>query len=316
MSEHKSICLVIIYNHNYEGNIEKLERIYTDRFKHIYHIIPFFSGQQKNVIPVYGNSYYFSSYVAQAYIVLRNIEVDSFLFIADDLILAPRLNEDNLYAELKLDFDSAFIPDLRSLSRDRVYWPHARRLIKWNQSPKGLELKGQFPLPEILKSKFEKMLGEDVSILPTDVMFPKPTRSEFHRKGRGFKKIFKWFLLTCIYLISRLYKKNRRLPYPFVRSYSDIFLIPRHTLSRFSHFCGLFAATELFAEIAIPTSLAIVHSKVKSESEIGKHGLAIWPHDLVNLGFSSKFNKSLTSLLNEFPEDLLYVHPIKLSEWD
>ena len=47
------VCLLIIYNHRYDDNIEKLERIYKNRFSDIYHIVPFYNGTIENVIPVY-----------------------------------------------------------------------------------------------------------------------------------------------------------------------------------------------------------------------------------------------------------------------
>ncbi len=53
------IALVIIYNHQYNKNIDILERIYKGRFSHIYHLIPFYQGDKENVIPVYDASLYF-----------------------------------------------------------------------------------------------------------------------------------------------------------------------------------------------------------------------------------------------------------------
>lgn len=41
------ICLVIIYNHRFEKNIDILERIYKERFAAIYHLVPFYEGRKK-----------------------------------------------------------------------------------------------------------------------------------------------------------------------------------------------------------------------------------------------------------------------------
>jgi hypothetical protein len=79
--------------------------------------------------------------------------------------------------------------------------------------------------------------------------------------------------------------------------------------------CGIFAATELFVEVAIPTSMALTQPKIKTEKQIGQNGLAIWGHDRVSQILISKYKKDMTSLLHNFPRDSIYIHPIKLSEW-
>lgn len=61
------IALLIIYNHRYDANIGRLEEMYKGRFQYIFHIVPFYDGNVKNVIPVYEHSHYFSGYIAQAW---------------------------------------------------------------------------------------------------------------------------------------------------------------------------------------------------------------------------------------------------------
>ena len=52
------VCLVLIFNHKYEQNIEKLKRIYRDRFSMIRFMIPFYNGDDKGgeIISVYESS--------------------------------------------------------------------------------------------------------------------------------------------------------------------------------------------------------------------------------------------------------------------
>ena len=45
------VALIIIYNHQYNKNIDILERIYNGRFSNIYHLVPFYNGEKQNVIP-------------------------------------------------------------------------------------------------------------------------------------------------------------------------------------------------------------------------------------------------------------------------
>ena len=65
--------LVIIYNHHYPKNIERLDLIYKDKFKSIFHLIPFYSGEKSNVIPVYGNSFYFQGYIAEVLVYFNTL---------------------------------------------------------------------------------------------------------------------------------------------------------------------------------------------------------------------------------------------------
>lgn len=47
-----NVALIILFNHNYEKNLDALKDIYGDRFTHIWYIIPFYSGDREDVISV------------------------------------------------------------------------------------------------------------------------------------------------------------------------------------------------------------------------------------------------------------------------
>ena len=97
-----SVALIIIYNHRYEKNIDVLERIYRGRFTDIFHLMPFYTGNKKNVIPVYENSMYFQGYVSQGLKAIFDEKYSHYLFVADDLILNPVINEATYEQYLKL----------------------------------------------------------------------------------------------------------------------------------------------------------------------------------------------------------------------
>jgi len=86
------VALIIIYNHQYNKNIDILERIYNGRFSNIYHLVPFYNGEKQNVIPVYDSSYYFQGYVAQGFKSYFKEEFTHYFFVADDLILNTKKN--------------------------------------------------------------------------------------------------------------------------------------------------------------------------------------------------------------------------------
>lgn len=50
------IALMVIYNHRYDNNIPIIEDLYNNKFSHIYHIVPFYDGDKRNVISVYDSS--------------------------------------------------------------------------------------------------------------------------------------------------------------------------------------------------------------------------------------------------------------------
>jgi hypothetical protein len=52
------VALIVIYNHQYNKNIDVVETIYTKRFTHIFHLVPFYTSNKPNVISVYENSFY------------------------------------------------------------------------------------------------------------------------------------------------------------------------------------------------------------------------------------------------------------------
>jgi hypothetical protein len=67
----------------------------------------------------------------------------------------------------------------------------------------------------------------------------------------------------------------------------------------------------LFVEIAIPTAMKILCSDLRI---IPKNNLAMWTHAEKNT-FPQMFDYDLGRLFAEWPDDCIYIHPVKLSEW-
>ena len=112
-----------------------------------------------------------------------------------------------------------------------------------------------------------------------------------------------------------------------IGGYSDIFLISSNTIKEFCHYCGVFAATKLFVEIALPTSIVLTAQEIITEKDIDFAGKALWPDGWVRMGGNferayndfdeiEKFNYNLKDLLTNFPKNYLYIHPVKLSKWN
>lgn len=312
-----NVALVIIYNHNYEKNIERIEKIYVDRFDNIYHLMPFFRGKKNNVIPIYENSYYFQGFVTQFYNQINYKKFDHYFFLADDLLLNPKINQNNYQDFFAINNYKSFIPSFIDLSQ-KTYWTHIKKALNWNINKPGLEIQGFLPDFEIAK----KLLSQnEINYLPINwrqlsygkiSIFESKNLIRITKRTIGYLVFKAKFIINIIYLLITRKINKLYLKYPMVGSYSDIFIVDSKSISKFSEYCGLFACTELFVEIAIPTSLVLSKAEISQELDTELCGGAIWDSDEINL-ILKQANYNLSSLMTNFPEDKLYLHPIKLS---
>ena len=301
------VVLIIIYNHQYNKNIDILENIYRSRFSNIYHLIPFYNGEKQNVIPVYECSYYFQGYISQGFKSYFKEEYTHYFFVADDLLLNPIINENNYAEHLKLNANACFIPGFITLHENRDWWPRLGDAFRWNINFSGVEAKNQLPDSETALIKFKKF---DLAIKPLSFnqIWKKPTSI----KSLG-KRVSRNSIYVYRYFKNKIKKKSYPLSYPMVGSYSDIFVVSSDAIKEFCHFCGVFAATKLFVEIALPTSLALSAKEIVTEKDLKLHGKALWTKE--ELKELDKYEWSLKKFLTEFPSNYLYVHPVKLSKW-
>ena len=85
-------------------------------------------------------------------------------------------------------------------------------------------------------------------------------------------------------------------------------------MPQFCQLCGAFAATNLFIEVAVPTSLILTCTKLVTQSSNSKYKeMYLWNNDISDFG--NEYNYNYQKLINEFPKNTLFVHPIKLSKW-
>jgi hypothetical protein len=219
----KQLAFIIVYNHQYNKNIEILETIYSQRFSHIYHLVPFYSGGKSNVIPVYENSYYFQGYIAQGLKSYFDENFVHYMFIADDLLLHPDINETNYREFFKLGEQTCFVLNFEEFHTQKKWWP---------------------------------MVG----------------------------------------------------------SYSDLLIVSADVIKPFCQYCGVFAATWLFVEIALPTAMVLSTFDIVTEKDLDLQAILLW----IEKDFKrfDHYNYQLKKLLKDFPENTLYIHPIKLSKWN
>lgn len=283
-------ALLIIYNHRYDQNIGRLESIYKNRFSHIFHIVPFYDGNLSNVIPVYESSYYFSGYLSQAYTHLKPMRFTHFFVVADDMIINPILNEGNLLSEIGLAEDECYIDYIIKMQELDHPWRQTEAM-KYVVKQRGVEVSNILPTIDEAKVQFDKYK------IPYS---PIPLRPLIERH---FKYIFKYIR----------YFHRRYLDYPLVGGYADILILTSDMMDKFTLYCGAFAATSLFVEFAIPTALVLSTDKLRFTTDLKMKSGVMWPpQDKI---FAEKYNYNLSKLIENYPKDTLYFHPVKLSKW-
>lgn len=313
------IALLVLYNHRYDKNIPRIEKLYEGKFSHIFHLMPFYDGDLPNVIPVYESSYYFQSYLSQAYQHIKSMGFTHYFIVADDMILNPAIDENNLFDFTGIAEDECYINDLR-------------------------EVYDFYPLRHVFKRFKIKQKGVEVeNILPSK----KEAEEHFKRNGLGTQPLSCRFMAqTALYMlkvkrlraflesIADLVRHNNKIEYPLVWGYSDILLLTADIMEHFVSYCGAFAATKLFVEYAIPTALVFSSDRIKTCSQIKPQGVTqlyskkklsqpsitredsefkptCWELE----SFNEKYQYSLSQLMEHYPEDVFFIHPIKLSQW-
>ena len=287
------IALMVIYNHRYDNNIPRIERLYGSRFSNIFHLMPFYDGEAENVIPVYDSSFYFQSYIAQGYQHIKDMGFTHFFVVADDMILNPQICEDNIWEIMGLSYEDCYISRLTIPQKRKDFWYWLPELLKYRIDQRGVEIKNILPSIQEAKRQF------DLHHIPYGTI---PIKRFLTKDWKTFKE--------------RVLKElpfSRKLKYPLVGGYSDILVITSEVMPRFCQYCGAFAATKLFVEVAIPTSLILSSKSFKTDIDLNiKRG--DWAAGVID-EMVKEYRPSISQLLSHFPEGFLYLHPIKLSQW-
>ena len=270
--------------------------------------MPFYRGDKSNVIPVYDGSFNFHGFVAQGYSRFKSDEFTHYLFVADDLLLNPALNEDNFHAVTGLPIDHCFLASIRRTGpNDRKYWAHSIRGFEWKIRAHGTQ--GNRELPTYNEAR---VLIERHGVKSHSLNFEQIWRVPTNWVG-WIKCILLRPRFASRYIMSRLLGQRYALPYPMIRGYSDLFVVTADNIEVFRHYCGVLAATDLFAEYAIPTAMALSSAAIVTGDALSLKWRAYW--NSLELNELSTSRGSLRTLLNSFPSEQLFIHPIKLSQW-
>ena len=320
----KETCaLVVIYNQNFEKNIQKIRDIYSSRFSKIVQIMPFYYGCDPDVIPVYGTCYQFQAYYVQARRQLLEVDCDRFLFIADDLLLNPKINERNVAEQLKLapgDFYIDCFADVASGEFTRAVTEAHRIQTK----QRDLDASASRILPsyeEAFKILKDRGLATTTR-LRKYVPLLRPLKRPLVRKAK--KNAFN-MLRNGYHILKRLSYLvfPRRMKYPCVYGYSDIVSIPKSRYEDWVRYVEVFTVWRMFVELSIPTAMALLKDvKIVTNEHLElKSGNVWYPQDQHHHLTMERVIENLVEetggtvrlLAEKFPPQYLYLHPVKLS---
>lgn len=321
-------ALVVIFNHRYEKNVPRLEAYYSPRFSSRHYLMPFARDNHRNVIGVVENGWCFSGHIAQGAPHFRANDVTHYVFLGDDLILNPLLDESNLVDALQLKVGAAYIKSLASADEVRFRWPWSIYASKSLTTAK-FDYKKELPTISEATQKLRDVGITFVSPYPRRLQDWKWLTIPFpHRKLRQLHWNLKFIPPYVSFLGQYINSFGNPSQFPLVAGYSDFIVVPAENIDLFAHYCGVFAAMNMFAEVAVPTALALSCSSVQTELAIGDHfgdpgarrtstskfrGVEFWEEGIE--AFCKMHGSSWSHLMENYPEDVLYYHPVKLSVW-
>ena len=304
MTKELRFCLVVVFNHRFDRNLPLLRALYRERFSAVRFLVPFYRGDDPDVIAVYEGSATFQGYFAQAQRPLAGESFSHYLFVADDLLLNPAINEHNLADHLRLRPGVGYVKGLEPFSDLTTRWTHfhrTRRALRFDEY-----VNARAELPE---------RGDALARL---------ARHGLHFRRLGWRNLesapgplagrVKSWLASAWLLYGRGPGASRELAYPLAMGYADLLVVPAGAMPEFCHLCGVFAAMDLFVECAAPTALALAVPDLRRERDLAARGLEVWS-DADRAEFHGRYAGRLSNLLGDFPADTLYVHPIKFSHW-
>jgi hypothetical protein len=305
------VCLIVVFNHKFERNLPILRQLYSTRFPVIRFIMPFYRGNDPDVISVYESSAEFQGYLAQAAGRLPREGITHYVVIADDLLLNPAFNESNICQKLGLDHRTAFIKSLIPLSDLSLNWPHLDKARLSVYGSVFVNHAGEIPSREEA-ARLIKRHGLEVG----DITL-RNLRGWGSKSPPARYQPVRWHLYPGFWSwVYKLYLWRGHIPleYPLLMTYSDFLVFPAVAMDDFLHYCGVFAAMGTFVETAIPTALAIACERVRVESDTPYHGGEYWTPE-EGRAIEERYGRDLGRLLEKFPPDLIHLHPIKLTRW-
>ena len=214
----------------------------------------------------------------------------------DNLII--KLNEEASQKEITENLKKK-INDLKKLYKD-AKTPILVTGKNLSESEK-VEIKNIIPSCDEVKKKVKQYGLDSKEYIPLWLLL----RLFFRKKT---KRLF-YFILKSFFTL----RWRQKIKYPVVGAYSDILLLPQNIMNQFVNYCGAFAASDMFVELAIPTSLIMCSDTIVTGKDLLLSKSLHSSKD--DFSILDKYHFSYDALEQNFPKNHLFLHPIKLSKW-
>ncbi len=298
-------CLVIIFNHPYPGNVSKLRQIYSSRFSLVVFLMPIEQMNDADVFTVYRGSYTFHGFIADARQFLSKIDVDFFVFAADDLLINPDFGERELHARLHLDRFDGYIPQFRSLSVPSVQVGNIDDFGgDWHENGRGPWFWTGRVLSRVHAPRHQ-LFGSGCEAAWSYL----PSREEAMRRFAAFGMSS---LASPIQVSAASPWRNQDLPYPLAVGISDFFVVRNDALTNFYQYCGVLAALDIFVEVAVPTALVLACERLGTSADTSLQ--CRWTYTRSDVPFGLLDAIGYSTVCQKFHDNLLFIHPVKFSQ--
>lgn len=266
--------------------------------------MPFYDGNRENVIPVYESSYQFQGYVAQGFKYFWHEKYTHYLFVADDLLLNPLLDQNNLFDFFEIEEKDSYCTTSQPLGKIQ-FWNYKDRIFN---GLNAFELyTGTIYKNEILESELAFKKIYELGYCETEFIINPEQLLLYGHMSK--KDIIKFIIDHPCHFIKLLNKI--KLPYPIFGGYSDIFILHKNDIAEIVKTFGVFAAMRIFVELAVPTAMKLICANLKENDGKGK---LMWTTEDVKQ-IEAAYNMELEKLIKKWPDDCNFIHPIKLSRW-
>lgn len=322
-------------NHPFPKNIPLIRRLYAGRFEKILFLVPFHRSEEADVITVYRGSYVHAGYITDAREKLLAIDCDHFLFIHDDVILNPAIDDASFYDYFPLGAHDGFFPSIGSPPSHIGSWSWFYGFVARIMFPKSLlfgsgveiaTLERYLPPADLIANRI-KATGvalaagawvntdgfEPIREIPSRVLFnglagdlsaePEQLVTIEEKSRHVAERLVE--VMADIAGASHGRGPNSEgewvdFPRPFVTGgfFADCYIVPKSRLADYAHFVGVASAAHVLTELMAPTTLYAVCDRVLSAKDCGL--------DLE--GFSRNVELELL-----FDKRVMAIHPFKMS---
>lgn len=302
------VCVCVLMNHPFPRNIPLLRRLYADRFSTLLFLMPLERmPDDPDVITIYRGSYVHAAYVTDAREQLRAISCDYFIFVHDDVLLNPSLDENSFRALFPLGPGDAYISRFGTTGGSIGHWTWLFGCAPKMLFPKSQLFGSGIEIDTLRKylpprQAFEESLSRrglqagsrlvltheafgDVERQPSRVLLhglsahlPEGT-PEQQEQDRICLQV-EHGLVDALANASRLQRGGAaapngeevvELPIPLLSSgyFADFYILPSSRLADFAHYIGVTAAANIFVELVVTSFLSVCCDYVWTADELG-----------------------------------------------